>query len=105
MVAINANAPEWEIGDDEQKAFTKAAENYMRHYSVETTQKTLDGLALGAVCVQVFGTRAMATAARLREQKRSPGQGAHDNRVGPAQVFPFPDGGQGGGTGGGGFSG
>lgn len=46
----------------------KAASNVMRHYSVESTQKTLDWLAFGGTCCMIYGTRFGAYMLRKREE-------------------------------------
>jgi hypothetical protein len=62
-------APELAITDDEGKAFMDAAKNVMRHYSVRTTQKTVDWIAFIGTTVGIYGTRAIAINIRVREEK------------------------------------
>lgn len=52
--------PELAITDDEGEQFMKAAQNVMRHYNVQTTQKTLDWVALMGVSATIYGTRLYA---------------------------------------------
>ena len=59
VLARATDVPELAITDAEGEQFLKACENVARHYSVTTTQKTLDWLALIGSGVQIYGTRAM----------------------------------------------
>jgi len=77
MVAMQTGTPEIEITPEEGTAFLNAAQNVMRHYSVETTQKTLDWIAFAGVAVGMYGTRAVAIMARQRAERSanvSPGR-------------------------------
>ncbi len=66
-IATATRTPEFAINDEEGTAFMKAAQNVMRHYSVETTQKTLDWLAFGGICAQIYAPRIVAIAAKRPE--------------------------------------
>lgn len=48
------------ISDEEGEQFMKSAQNVMRHYNVQTTQKTLDWVALMGVSATIYGTRLYA---------------------------------------------
>ncbi len=50
---------ELEISDDEGKSFMTAAQNVARHYSVQTTQKTMDWIAFAGVTASIYATRAV----------------------------------------------
>ena len=82
MFAMQARAPEFELGEDEAKYFLRSAQNVLRHYSVETTQKTIDIVTLCGVSMQVFGTRVVAYSVRRRQEA--------GGRRGPAEVVNFP---------------
>lgn len=82
MLAMKTNIAEFEVAEDEMKAFMGAASNVARHYSVETTQKTLDWIAFAGIGVQIFGTRAVAIGLQLKNKERGKG--------GPSAVVPFP---------------
>lgn len=69
MLAMQTQTPELAISDDEGKAFLGAAQNVARHYSVETTQKTLDWIAFVGVSVSMYGTRSVAIMTRHRAER------------------------------------
>lgn len=53
-----------------------SAENVMRHYSVQSSQKTIDWLAFGGTCCMIYGTRFGAYMLRRRseqQEKTKPG--------------------------------
>lgn len=60
LLAVRTETPEVAITPEEGTAFLNAATNVMRHYPIETTQKTIDWVAFIGVSAQVFGTRALA---------------------------------------------
>lgn len=70
-LAIRTNTPELMIEQDEAKAFMKAAQNVMRHYDVQTSQKALDWIALVGCCGSIYGTRAFAIAARRAGERQA----------------------------------
>lgn len=69
MLAMRTGHEELAVGPDEAGDFLKAAQNVARHYSVETTQRTLDWIAFVGVTVQVFGTRAVAVMVKSRRER------------------------------------
>lgn len=69
-LAIRTNTPELMISDQEGKAFMSAAQNVLRHYSVETTQKTLDWIAFVGVTCSMYAPRALAI--YVRTHNRAP---------------------------------
>ncbi|MBK8189081.1 MAG: hypothetical protein IPK79_01345 [Vampirovibrionales bacterium] len=71
---------------EEAERFLTAAQNVARHYSVETTQRTLDWIAFAGVSVQVFGTRAIAVVV----SKSKAGRGAAPARAPRGPVAPDP---------------
>lgn len=81
-LAMASRTPEWEISDEEGVAFQKAAQSVLRHYSVETTQKTMDWIAFSGVTVGIYGTRLVAISQRKRHEREKPSQQS-------AQVFDF----------------
>lgn len=70
VLAQRTNTPELAIGMDEGAAFMGAAQNVMRHYSVEATQKTLDWISFAGVAGGMYLTRAVAITNRLAVEKR-----------------------------------
>lgn len=52
----------------EGEDFMSAAQNVMRHYSVESSQKTIDWLAFGGTCCMIYGTRFGTYMLRKREE-------------------------------------
>lgn len=74
MLAIKLEEPAVMVSESEMDAWLKAAQNVARHYSVETTQKTLDIVAFAGVSLQVFGTRAVAITAKNKKRKKGVGQ-------------------------------
>lgn len=66
MLAERTQTPELAITEDEGKAFMEAAQNVMRHYSVETTQKALDWTAFVGVAAGMYMPRIAAVGMRKR---------------------------------------
>lgn len=108
LMSERTGVPEWSMSEDEGKQFMAAAQNVMRHYSVETTQKTLDWISFIGTGAGIYGTRLAAyrfrTAAE-REAKRDapnrPAQNGSSNVASFPVVVPGPmDTGEGGGFGG-----
>lgn len=94
MLADRTDTPEIAISEEEGKAFMDAAQNVMRHYSVETTQKTLDWLALIGTGSAMYMPRIAAIGMRKRASKgpRQPRQTGAANpaaQPGPATVVPI----------------
>lgn len=83
-MALMTKTPELAITDQEGRDFTRAAQNVMRHYSVTTTQKTLDWVAFLGVTAGMYGTRAFAISSR-RAQEREAARGER------GKVLKFPD--------------
>jgi len=81
---MQLKTPELAITEQEGKDFTKAAQNVLRHYSVQTTQKTLDWVAFLGVAAGMYGTRAFAISARHAQERAA---GAEPF----GQVLKFPD--------------
>lgn len=81
MLAQATKTPEIAITMDEGTNMLKAAQNVMRHYNVQSTQKTLDWISLVGVCSYVYVPRMIAIAAnkkaRTLEQPRPIVQPAH----------------------------
>lgn len=70
MLAANLEAPELAISEDDGKAFMRSAQNVMRHYSVETTQKTLDWIAFIGTVSGMYAPRITAVAVRRRAERK-----------------------------------
>lgn len=60
------NVPELAMDMEEGDRFFKAAQNVMRHYSVDTTQKTVDWIAFAGVVATIYGSRFGAFMVRKR---------------------------------------
>jgi hypothetical protein len=90
LAAVRFDVPELMISDDEGAAFMRAAQNVARHYSVETTQKTLDWIALIGTTAGIYGTRIASIGLRRRSQRSS---GMRPRAVDPqpssGEVVPF----------------
>lgn len=80
-LAMKIDAPELIISDEEGKQFMKAAQNVMRHYSVEATQVTLDWIAFMGCAAGIYAPRIAAVGMRRREQ-RGPRRGPPVQRDG-----------------------
>ncbi len=79
------------LDESEAKAFLKAAQNVARHYDVQTTQKTLDWIALIGSIGSIYGTRTFAIMARKsgeRAASEERGQVLHFRR--PVRPQPEP---------------
>ncbi len=74
MLALQTGVEELAISPEEGDEFMTAAQRVMRHYSVETTQKTLDTVAFIGCAVQIYGTRAAAFYVRTRRGPRDQAQ-------------------------------
>ena len=83
MLAQSLSTPELMISPDEGRDFTKACQNVMRHYSVQTTQKTMDWIALFGVSAAIYGPRFVAISANKRANRapvqRRPPEGSKSN--------------------------
>ena len=78
QLAAATDTPELAITEDEGAEFLKRAQNVLRHYSVETTQKTLDWISFYGVIGMMYGTRGVAIYNRRRgerEPRQRPDQG------------------------------
>ena len=69
ILAGAVDVPELVIDEGEGKQFMVSAQNVMRHYSVESSQKTIDWLAFGGTCAMIYGTRWGAYMMRKRAEK------------------------------------
>jgi hypothetical protein len=69
QLAAATNTPELAIQFEEGDEFLKRAQAVMSHYSVETTQKTIDWLAFVGVAGMMYGTRYIAINNRNRQER------------------------------------
>jgi hypothetical protein len=88
MLAMQTKTPELAIEPVEAASFMKAAQNVLRHYSVQTTQKTLDWIAFLGVAGGMYGTRAFAISARLAAERATKGDGKVMQFRRPVRVVP-----------------
>lgn len=72
LLAERTETPEIAISEQEGKDFMQAVQNVMRHYSVETTQKTLDWVALMGCTSGMYVPRIAAISMRKKAFARSP---------------------------------
>lgn len=87
LLAMNLQTPELAISDEEGKQFMGAAQNVMRHYSVQTTQKTLDWIALFGSAGAIYAPRVVAI--RMRKSRpRHVNQPSSQNMGGNVHDFP-----------------
>lgn len=70
LLAERTDTPEIAITEDEGKQFMAAVQNVMRHYSVETTQKSLDWIALMGTASGMYVPRIAAAGVRRKMAKR-----------------------------------
>jgi hypothetical protein len=68
LLAERANIPELALSMDEGQTFMKAAQNVMRHYSVQTTQKTMDWISFAGVTCMIYVPRVVAIANRAKQK-------------------------------------
>jgi hypothetical protein len=71
MLAQLSGVEELAITPDEGDAFMKSAQNVARHYSVATTQKTLDWIAFAGCTAGMYVPRGIAVAAKRRSKKQA----------------------------------
>lgn len=71
LLAHRTNTPELAITEDEGKSFMGAAQNVLRHYSVQSTQKTLDWIAFAGCAMAIYAPRVVAIQVRKREERRA----------------------------------
>jgi hypothetical protein len=69
---------------DEAKTFLQAWQNYLRHFSVPATQRTIDLVTACSVTLFMYVPRAVAVG---RRRKAPPA--VRPPQTGPAQVFQF----------------
>lgn len=70
LLAERMDAPELAITEQEGKDFMTSVQNVMRHYSVETTQKTLDWVALMGTASGIYVPRIAAVSMRRKMSKQ-----------------------------------
>jgi hypothetical protein len=83
MLAKLTDTEELAITDDEGKAFMDRAQKVASHYSVTTTQKTMDWIAFGGCAAAIYGPRAIVL---VRKQRNKPTRAA--NAPAPFYVVP-----------------
>lgn len=89
MLARATESPEFEVSAEEAKAWLGSAQNVMRHYSVQTTQKTLDWIALMGATGGIVAPRIVA--AKIRKSRVTVAAPQPQKPNGPEwQPAPFP---------------
>lgn len=86
LLAERTMTPELAISEDEGKQFMASVQNVMRHYSVQTTQKTLDWIALMGTATGMYAPRIVAMNIRKRAARNGRPQPAPMNRTAPAKA-------------------
>jgi len=84
LLAERTQTPELVLSEEEGDQFMKSAQKVMRHYSVETTQKTLDFIAFFGTVASIYGTRIAAIGIRKRGEQQERNNPIQDN-----VIFPF----------------
>ena len=69
MLAAATKCPELGINEMESKNLAEAAGKVMRHYDVQTTQKTLDWINLAMVVGACYGPRVFAIGQRQKNER------------------------------------
>lgn len=86
QLARLADCPALAMPEAEAKAFLTAWQNYLRHLSIEATQRTVDLMTAVGVTVFMYTPRAYALVQRRQQGTRPP---PPQWGAGPAQVFQF----------------
>lgn len=84
LLADRTNVPQIAITEDEGARFMGAAQNVLRHYSVETTQKTLDWIAFAGVGAGIYMPRLAAIGIERRNRASVNERPAPSSRPVPA---------------------
>lgn len=69
LMAERTQTPELMMSMEEGEAFMKSVQNVMRHYSVQTTQKTLDWIALFGTASSMYAPRFVGYNMRRRIER------------------------------------
>jgi hypothetical protein len=80
------DCPALAMSEGEAKSFLQAWQNYLRHYSVKATQKTIDLITAVGVTGFLYVPRVVAVRERRRQRSQPPVQ---SSPFGPARVFQF----------------
>jgi hypothetical protein len=83
QLARLADCPELAMGEDEARDFLKAWQNYLRHLSIEASQKTVDLVTACGATIFCYAPRIVALSKKGQRppQQRPP--------AGPARIFEF----------------
>lgn len=87
-LAANREVPELEVSEEESEQLAARAQAVLRHYSVETTQKGVDMIALFGCIGGIVSTRVGAYTLRLKMEKQEAAGANHFGYVGPASLTP-----------------
>jgi len=89
LLAERTSTPELAISLDEGAAFMTAAQKVMRHYSVETTQKTLDIVAFMGTTAGIYMPRVAVIMMRHKAEQEHARQAQQAERtMSPFQFVP-----------------
>jgi hypothetical protein len=94
QLARLADTPELAMTEADAKTFMVAWQNYLRHYSIAATQKTVDLITAVSVTAFMYAPRAVAVRRRMSRRPGRSGlhpspEAAQDSPAGPAQIFAF----------------
>jgi len=84
QLARIADCPELAMSEGDARTLMASAQNVLRHYSIQATQRAVDWITFGSVAMFMYVPRAVALVQR-RQRSNAPPQQWH----GPAQVFQF----------------
>jgi hypothetical protein len=87
QLARVADTPEIAMTEPDARTLMQSAQNVLRHYSIQSTQKAVDWITFGSVVTFMYTPRVLAYAQRRRDGPRRPPQ--PEWRSGPAQIFQF----------------
>jgi hypothetical protein len=74
QLARIADCPELAMSEGDAKTLMGAAQNVLRHYSIQATQRAVDWLTFGSVAAFMYVPRAAALAKRIRRPEPQPQQ-------------------------------
>ena len=83
QLARLTDCPEIAMSPDEARTFLQSWQNYLRHFSIGATQRTIDLVTAVSVTGFMYVPRAVAVSRRRHAPQQQPRQ------PGPAQVFTF----------------
>lgn len=86
QLARIADCPELAMSEGDARTLMASAQNVLRHYSIQATQRAVDWITFGSVAMFMYVPRAVALVQRRQQGNAPPPRPQWD---GPAQVFQF----------------